>query len=808
MPKKLVAAVCLFISSQAGADTRLNQPLDTARIIDVDEIVVVASPKENTRLRSQALSLSMLDKKEMEKRDIHALKNLTGNVPNFFIPDYGSRITSAVYIRGIGSRINTPAVGLYVDNVPYADKSAYDFNFTDVERIDVLRGPQATLYGRNAMGGLLHVHTANPLNHHGTDIQLGTSLRNGGRKASFTTYLHPAYGTGLSISGFYNGQDGFFRNAANEKKADASDAGGGRIKLAYRPTESFKIDWTASYEYSDEGACPYYYEGTRGEDKQPEPYPESLGLITSNRPSNYRRSMFNTGIHTEWNADNGLALSSITAFQHLNDRLFMDQDFIRNDIFGLEQKQYMQTVSEEVVLRNRPDRRWARTTGLFFMYQYMRTNCPVTFYEEGMDYLNTQLEQLSGGIPGMPPMSLAFNDKELLFQSSMQTPSTNVALFHQSTLHDVFIPNLSFTVGLRLDYDYHRLRLGADTRNPVSYGFAMPSFGIGTTLQDTPVMNGARANDTWQILPKFALTYNLSDNLGNVYATVSKGYRSGGYNIQQYSDLAEKLLRRQMMTSVQDYSAATIRELPFLPDAAKENAIKGMTAAISRVMPEYPDIRTLYYKPEQTWNYEVGTHLNLLQKSLSLDAAFFLMNTRDQQLAVFAESNFGRRTINAGKSRSCGMELSLKSASFDNRLNIAVNYGYTHAVFTDFKITDGENLINYEENRVPFVPEHTIGLSADFRQPLRNRLVRAVGAGLGMTGAGRIYWNEQNSRFQNFYATLNMHLTAEMKNISIDVWGKNLTDTGYDTFYFESMGRGYTQRGIPCHAGIDLRFHF
>ena len=81
-----------------------------------------------------------------------SIKHLTGLVPNFYMPDYGPRLTSAIYIRGIGSRINTPAVGLYVDNVPYLDKSAFDFNTYDIERIDVLRGPQSTLYGRNAMG--------------------------------------------------------------------------------------------------------------------------------------------------------------------------------------------------------------------------------------------------------------------------------------------------------------------------------------------------------------------------------------------------------------------------------------------------------------------------------------------------------------------------------------------------------------------------------------------------------------------------------------------------------------------------------
>ena len=67
------------------------------------------------------------------------------------MPDYGSKLTSPVYIRGIGSKINAPSVGLYVDGIPYFEKSAFDFNFTEIDRMEILRGPQGTLYGRNTM---------------------------------------------------------------------------------------------------------------------------------------------------------------------------------------------------------------------------------------------------------------------------------------------------------------------------------------------------------------------------------------------------------------------------------------------------------------------------------------------------------------------------------------------------------------------------------------------------------------------------------------------------------------------------------
>ena len=180
--------------------------VDTLKNFDIEEAVVVASPKETKQLRKQPLSVSLFDASSLKHRNVSAVKDLSAYAPNFFMPDYGSRLTSACYIRGIGSRINTPAVGLYVDNVPYADKSAYDFSFQGIERVDVLRGPQGTLYGRNTMGGLLRIFTANPITHHGTDVSAGigtgwktskTMLRN----ASFTTYLHPAERMGLSVGG-------------------------------------------------------------------------------------------------------------------------------------------------------------------------------------------------------------------------------------------------------------------------------------------------------------------------------------------------------------------------------------------------------------------------------------------------------------------------------------------------------------------------------------------------------------------------------------------------------------------------------
>ena len=140
----LLSSCLLSINTKAEV-----APADTARVIDLEDVVVIATPKEQGKLRQLPAAVTMLGQQDMQRHGITSLKGTSTVVPNLFIPDYGSRLTSAVYIRGVGSRINTPAVGLYVDNVPYLDKSAFDFPYYDIERIDVLRGPQGTLYGRN-----------------------------------------------------------------------------------------------------------------------------------------------------------------------------------------------------------------------------------------------------------------------------------------------------------------------------------------------------------------------------------------------------------------------------------------------------------------------------------------------------------------------------------------------------------------------------------------------------------------------------------------------------------------------------------
>ncbi len=669
---------------------------DSVRTRDIDEIVVVSSSKENTKLRRRPTAVSLLGAQDLADRQIKSVKGASALVPNFYMPDYGSRLTSAVYIRGIGSRMNTPAVGLYVDGVPCVDKSAYDFRFLDVERMDVLRGPQATLYGRNAMGGLIHLHTSDPMKHKGTDVKLGGATHGGGSNAAFSTSLKPSERVALSLGGYAESREGFFQNKPTGDEADGSRDYGLKTRIAMLPTDRLRIDLSVSYTYSDEGACPYYYEGsTTGV----ETYPEAVGIISSNRPSSYRRNLLNSGLNISRTTEK-FTLTSTTGYQYLNDRLFMDQDFIATDIFSLTQKQKMNTISEELTLKSNPGRRWQWTTGAFFMHQGLDTQCPIDFYADGVDFLNGQFVGMFSAIPMMQGATLKLTDAALPFRSEMSTPSVNAALFHQSVVNNLFVDGLSLTLGLRVDYDYHKLNLNSWMAEPVNYDFAMsvqinpsmPPIAVNKQESVSPQQYGTTGNHNFEFLPKVALQYELPAGRGNVYATVAKAYRSGGYNIQQYGELSQMLLRREIMTKL---------------------------GAPANVVPAEPQIATLEYQPEKSWNYELGGHFDLCNRHVRADVAAFYTTTKNQQIARFAQSGMGREMVNAGKSSSLGAEVSLRAFALKERLTFSVNYGFTHAVFTEYDLGESAGQkVDYSDNRVPFVPRHTLGASVDFSQPL------------------------------------------------------------------------------------------
>lgn len=782
------------VQAQATLPNGINDETlsnDTSRVYDIDQVIIVSQPKDLHLLRHQALSSSVFASSDLRQLNVRDLRELSDFVPSFSMPVYGSRYTSSMYVRGIGSRINSPSVGLYIDNIPVMSKSMLNFHTYDIDRIDILRGAQGTLYGQNTEGGLIRMYIRQPLYYQGTDVNLsfGTGLY---RKAEVAHYNKVNEQLGFSVAGFYQGQQGFFDNATTGDHADKMDEGGGRARLQWKPTDRFLLDFTADYQYTTQNGFPYGEMSLTGGDTQ-DPY--------SNRQGNYKRHMLTTGLALNYQAD-WTDVNYTASYQYLNDDMLMDIDYRPLDYMHMEQAQLQNAVTQELTLKGRTTGPWHWTTGAFFSYQALKTNAPVYFDSAMNDYLSQTIQDYA--YYGMLNAMAARMGREAAaamieraggchirmdmetVPGLFRTPTHNYGLFHQSDFD--LTSRLTATLGLR--YDVSQVAIDYSTLGSVHLDENV--MGVNVKANIRSLLEHKEQNSFEQLLPKFGLTYRLDNSGSNVYALVAKGYRAGGFNIQMFSDI--------LQTELQDKAQSARGDMEILHDQKA-----------------YQNIReTIAFKPEESWNYEFGTHLNLFGSKVQLDLAGFYMQIRNQQLSVMAGNyGFGRMMVNAGKSYSCGVEASLRGQAFENHLNWSVNYGYTHAAFKEYtdsiKGSNGMEALSYKDKRVPFVPEHTLSANADYRIDL-GKTIRSLTIGANATLRGKTYWDNDNLYSQKPYTLFGTHAEADFGLFTLNLWGRNLLDTKYNTFATDSPMAGETlyfaQKGNPRQMGVDLRFHF
>ena len=810
------------------AETEAEALADTSRVYDIDEVVIIDQPKESFRLRQQPLSSNSFSSYELKSLNVQDLRQLSVFVPSFCMPEYGSRITSSMYIRGIGSRINSPAVGIYVDGMPILSKSAFNFHTYGLERVDILHGPQGTLYGMNTEGGLVRLYTHNPFDYQGTDVNLSIGSRFW-RKAEVSHYKKVSEKYAYSIAGFYDGQNGFFRNQYDNSHADRFNEFGFRGRSLWRPTERLTFDLMADYQFTGQNGFPYGRYLTKNDLKDVDitsplyHAKEGTQQPSQNRQSNYYRNMLNTGLGIKYSG-NGFDINSMTTYQFLRDRMLMDIDYLPQDYMHMTQRQLQNSLSEELSIKSNNNSIWHWTFGAFASYQWLKTDANVYFdpdmnsmlsktitsyaYNGMLNAMASRIAQkmIAAGMPEEQANTMARIQAAAAIQAAggcninmdmsyvpgnFHTPTFNYGIYHESNID--ITPHLMATLGLR--YDYSKVKIDYIT----SASIKMNENVMGTQLSPviSSLLNHKESNHFDEFLPKVGLTYKF-DNGSNIYATWSKGYRSGGYNIQMFSDILQSELSAQAKTARTDMNIQH-------DDAYYERIAK-----------------TIQYKPERSWNYELGTHLNLFNNQLHVDLATFYMQIRNQQLSVMAGNyGFGRMMTNAGKSHSTGMELTVRGAAMSNKLKYQLTYGFTSAEFDEYKDTTSAGAVDYKNRHVPFVPQHTLAAAADYTIDINpNELLdpencyrlRSATFGLNLFCQGQTWWNETNTIKQRFYAVLGAHAAGDFGPLGINIWIRNLTETKYNTFAVQSSATGSTQtfaqRGNPFQMGVDVSFHF
>ena len=598
-----------------------------------------------------ASAISAISYETLQKSSTYRPNALSSIIPGLHIPDYGASLTSTIYLRGLGSRMENPVMGLYIDGIPVIDKNAYDFDWEGVSRATMLRGPQGTLYGRNAMGGVLSLSTFSPCDDYRPTLRIEYGTANTVRAGiSFTAGSN-------ALSATFRHTDGYFDNAYKNEPCDPYDGLALRWKRVSNCTESLTMTNTLSANISKEGGFAY---GMWKDGRQQS--------VSYNDEGSYKRLSVIEGLRMHHRGD--LLVTDATAsLQLLADDMHMDQDYTDRSIFTLQQKELSGTGTMEITVRRADEEAlWQPQTGLFAFGRRNQLSAPVTFKRQGIETLI--LGNANSHIP-TDIGQLAISDMEMPVNSDFMIDTWNAALFHESVFD---LDRWLITAGVRFDCEGGTMDYDCMTR--LHYRFEP----IMTADRDLSIpYKGTVSHSHFEVLPKLSVLFKASDAI-KLFSTVSKGYRAGGFNTQIFSDILQNMTMTATMNDMGVYL-----DRPFVSVSAQNTE----------------------YDPETAWNMEVGTRVR--HESFSAEASAYYMDVRNQQLTVFPPGmSTGRMMTNAGRSRSIGVETELGWNPGQFRSHIS--YSWCDARFVTFN--DGNN--DYSGNRLPYVPGHTLHASAGY----------------------------------------------------------------------------------------------
>lgn len=661
---------------------------------ELEEVSIVGFKQDRASL--SPVSQSSVGNLYINNNQLDGVRELSGRLANFYMPDYGSRQYSPIYIRGIGSKTSTPSVGVYVDGIPFFDRSVLDMDLFGISKVEVLRGPQGTLFGRNSTAGLINIYTLSPLDYQNAMAKVSYGSYND-IQAMASAYQKLSSNLGISVAGSYHHNDGYFTNTYLNKKADPMDNGTFRIGTAWKPSQRWTMRYSLSLDYIDQGGFPYaVYDAKKDELKD----------ISYDAPSGYRRFVLTTGMN--WRYDGSrLSLNSQTSFQHSNDKVSIDQDFTERKMFFANMPLRQNMFSQELTLRSRNDTWYHWITGVFAFTQNKN-------FSTTIDYYTPRNPMRAAGVK----------------ENNNEIPVYGLAAYHVSQF-DLY-KGLSASVGIR--YDYETSKVENET-------YWTPTGKNGANATKLADSYDSKMHSS-QVTPRFTLKQQFTPDR-MMYATVARGYKPGGFN------------------------------------AAKESR------------------NDRSFDPEYTWNYEVGAKLSFLDSRLSLEASAFYVDWKDQQLSVIIPA-VGAVIRNIGHSDSKGFEIAVGAQPMTN-LFLHANYGYTYARF--LAANTGKKS-DYTGNMLPMVPRHTLSVNANYSM-YHVGFIDKLMLNANLTGVGKIYWREDNEKYQPFYALLNLKVAATKGHFTWEVWSKNTTATQYMAYYFVSSQK-MAQAGKPFCIGTSL----
>ena len=452
--------------------------------------VTVTANKVREDLQKVPSSVSVMNEDEVRESGVNTLGDLSSRIPNLTIPTGGLSIMQFPTLRGAASIAHSyvPSVITYIDDVPLTNTSGYDAQLYNIESIEVLRGPQGTLYGRNASGGVIKITTKKPSNDpHG---EIGFEYGNKQHVKTTVALSGPVVKDVLFANGSFQffSQRGEVMNDYNGQYIDDKKNYTGRLGFRLTPTDDLDINFQVGMTKYDEGTFGMYSPNSFSQYESMMPGMtqgmfEAAGGTTQKRHVNSNDPGFNKSAHNEqalsvkYDISPNWTFTSVTTRSEYDIDFDIDYDFTPNllgDSYGMEDH---------------------NKSG---------------FYDFGQEF---RLAYDKDGMNAVMGLAYANTDRRIRYDYYMagfpkvdaRDITNSYALFGQVKLP--FAERWALTLGGRFDY-YNT-----------------------TTHSDLVNMTGAtsyRGSDSWtNFSPKVALEYALTDK-NMVYASFSEGYKAGG----------------------------------------------------------------------------------------------------------------------------------------------------------------------------------------------------------------------------------------------------------------------------------------
>jgi iron complex outermembrane receptor protein len=721
----------------------------------LQEIIVTAT-KRNENLVKVPISMNVFTDSAITAAGIMQPVDFLAATPNVtFIQDNAGE--AYINIRGQTSvRNSDPNVAIVIDGVTLSSTKPFNQDLFDIQQIEVLKGPQSALYGRNAAAGAIVITTKQPTDVWEGDVVAGrgnfnTTRTSGSVSGPLTDTLK------ISLAGSFRNTDGPFTNVTTGEKVERIESTTGRMQLRYQPDNQLTVDLRVSGHTATGGSTAYNaqvvglplggFPGT------------ALDANNTNIP--FVSNVIGQGEDRFSDAllkidyDFGFArLTSITAANYLNQYFGSDSPpYLPNTGSPgatVQQYTYVDTnYSEELRLTSRSDQRVRWQVG-FYALEFLR-NQTSKISVDNMGSLPADNNHIAP--PGAIDPTLSYDDAK--YKTTSYAPFASVQIDILDQLH--------LNVAGRYDTEKRTIReVAADEINPLT-GL---SYNNCVALTGKSLGQCTNSHTFKQFEPKVSLSYDLAAN-ASVYASYGKGFKSGGFN----------------------------------PIGSRQALIG---AAIAAGIPASSVFVQDNYDKEVSTAYEIGAKGRFFDRKLNINVAAFKTDITGAQQFEFYPSVGLQTTISIDKVKLKGFD-----ADFDAALPMGVTvfggYGYT-----DGQVASFAGNPRYDGNVAPGAFKYTINLGVSQSSPITNEL--SIVPRVEVDRYGPIWWDVANTpgTRRDPLTLLNARLTLKStKKWELAAYGDNLTNRQYYQEVVPLLG-GFSvnYRGSTRTYGMEVRYSF